>query len=180
MKRSRSPPPPFRQGDLDGFCGPYALINALRYLQVPGLTVDSGIALLQRILGELQPQRSVIRRLRWGSVFKELEYALEAVLGREHAISWSRPFKGRRGLTLEDFVAALDGLCRHQGGVALIGLWGARDHWTLVRRVTRHSLLLYDSHDLRAIRIASCSLRSGESPRRYRLFASHTLFIWLD
>ena len=116
------PPPPFRQGDLDGLCGPYALINALRYLRVPGLTTDAGIRLLQKILLALERERPVIRRLRWGSAFQELERALWAVVGPEHALAWSRPFKGRRQLSLEQFVAALDGLCRERGGVALIGL----------------------------------------------------------
>jgi hypothetical protein len=129
----RYPPlPPFRQGDLDGFCGPYALINALRYLGVEGFTEeeDAGIRLLQRILQALEGNRSTIRRLRWGSAFPELERALIEVVSPRHAIRWSRPFRGRRQVTLEQVIAEMARHCQERGGVALIGLWGGRDHWT--------------------------------------------------
>ena len=84
----------------------------------------------------------------------------------------SRPFaKGRVGL--EELVSRLQ---EHvsEGGVAVICVRGTDLHLTVVDRVTRTKLHLFDSGGLRRIRIELCGLKPGS---RYRIHASETMLL---
>lgn len=59
-------PPPFQQGELDSLCGPYSLVNTVRYLRSPFPQAD-GVRLLKRILRRLELQHPLLRRITYGT-----------------------------------------------------------------------------------------------------------------
>ena len=176
----RKIPQPFRQGDLDALCGPYCLLNVVRYLRPPFSTAR-GIHLHRKLLRHLERHRGLIRRVTYGTGFNELSRALVEVVCPLHGIERSRPFKRRREVTLEQFLDTMDTFLRDHGGIVLISLSGVYDHWTLVRKVTARSLLLYDSHDLQRLGRTHCALKpSGETLKRHLLHPTRTTFLWVD
>lgn len=176
----RRPPPPFYQGALDALCGPYCLVNVVRYLR-PQFSSTEGVRLLKRILRVLERERPLVKRITYGTVHQELVWVLKEVLGPRYGIRWSLPFKGRRGLTWEAYVDEVATFFDQTHGIALISLGGIHDHWTLVRRVTAKSLLLYDSDQLSRLSLKTCALKPAEDRRRWHVIqASKTLFLWVE
>ena len=152
----RHRPPPFYQGALDALCGPYCLVNVVRYLRPP-FTTTEGLRLLKRILRVLERERPLVKRITYGTVHQELVWVLKEVLGPHYGIRGSLPFKGRRGLTLDAYLNEVTTFIDQTHGIVLISLGGIHDHWTLVRKVTAKSLLLYDSDQLTRISLKTCA-----------------------
>jgi hypothetical protein len=66
----------FRQGDLDGLCGVYAVVNALRYLF--GLKEDHCRALFAALIKALHRSRRPHHPILWGMSFATLKRLIEA------------------------------------------------------------------------------------------------------
>ena len=173
-------PPPFQQGELDSLCGPYSLVNAVRYLRSPFPPAE-GVRLLKRILRRLEPQRPLVRRITYGTEQTEMEGVLQAVLVSRYGMGYSRPFKGQRLLTLETYLGQVERFLDQTQGIVLISLEGVYNHWTLVRQVTPKSLLLYDSDHLTRLSRRTCVLKAGDDHRRWHVIqASNTFFLWVE
>lgn len=173
-------PPPFQQGGLDALCGPYCLVNAVRYLRPPLSHVD-GTRLLKRILRRLERERPLLWRFTHGTVHSELAVVLREVIGPGHGIHNIRPFKGRRLLTWASYLEELECFLGQTHGIVLISLEGIHDHWTLVRQVTPKSLLLYDSDRLTRISRKTCVLQPSDDHRsRHVIPPSYTYFLWVE
>lgn len=173
-------PPPFQQGALDSLCGPYSLVNAVRYLRSPFPHAE-GVRLLKRLLRRLEPQRPLVRRMTYGTDQTEMEEVLQAVLVSRYGMGYSRPFKGQRVLTLETYLGQLERFLCETQGIVLISLEGVYNHWTLVRQVTPKSLLLYDSDRLTRLSRRTCVLKAGDDRRRWHVIkASYTFFLWVE
>src|SRR4029079_14878284 len=144
---------PYRQGRLDGLCGIYTLINALRLL-CPKLDEDA----CERVFCALIKARtrqtaSPLAVIAAGLSRRELLKLIDP---------WQRFAAKKFGviLTVERMKVSeptLGGLwrslCRALDGqsVAILGLDGAERHWTLAYAVTERTLRLADSCGLRVI-----------------------------
>jgi hypothetical protein len=146
-------PRPFRQGDLDGLCGAYAVVNAVRLAALPHrrLRRAACAALFADLVDELaeagrlrafvtggMSTGKMARLLRRAGGWLDVEFGL--------ALEVRRPFTKRRG---PDPACCLGLLAEHldQAGTAVIV--GTEDHWTVVTAVNGRRLLLADSHDRR-------------------------------
>jgi hypothetical protein len=168
-KRARKP---LRQGDLDGLCGVYAVINAVRCVQPkfskaiaerlfkvlmlalaaddqaklgkPGRAVYCGInrTVLAKLLGTASRHLAVKHNIR---------FDVERLPGRPHHQTGS-PW------TIEQLTVRLRAhLC--QGGVAIIALRGRFAHWSVIVAVTPKQFRLRDSDGLHTIRRADCVIK---------------------
>jgi hypothetical protein len=155
---------PYQQGDLDGLCGVYAIVNAIRRLR-PSLTEPQAEALfahLMRAVRSLDNGRAAIAKS--GLTYSQLRSLIEAArqhMRKVHQIELvvhNVPEDVRRSWS----VAALWRLIgRHVSGhrVVLLGIAGRHDHWTLAVGITQGQITLYDSGNLRVLRRSLCAVR---------------------
>ena len=158
---------PYRQGDLDGLCGVYSVINALRAV-CPELTS----ALSSRLF------RQLVRCLRGRS-----SEPLNAITGGierptlEHLMKIAIAFVDRRlGVTVKARRLAkpvratnrIDRLFRGLStalsptSVAIFSVQGRMSHWTVATRVGDKHVFLLDSGHLKRFRRSHCTVGEGE------------------
>ncbi|MBZ9864243.1 hypothetical protein LB515_02530 [Mesorhizobium sp. CA15] len=157
---------PFNQGDLNSLCGMYCVMNAVRFLY-PELGREKSIGLFQ-VLSESLTTNSVTAHETVGlgieipTVHALVEAAcayLQEVL-ETSIIAATLTSKIRR---FDDLWATLsEGLGGHQ--VAIIGLSGRHDHWTVAYRMTARTIRLFDSDSMKVLQRARCSLRNPRVP----------------
>lgn len=161
----RERPAPLQQGELDGLCGLYAIINALRWAL--GAAGDFGRSqvdhLFGRLLDELEREAGGIAAVSLGIHDRPL-VALARASGRllaedlGLAVRVSQPFRSRRPSTATDLARAIRTATEHDRAAFLIGLKGRYRHWTVCVGATRHHLVLFDSADIHRLRISCCRL----------------------
>jgi hypothetical protein len=168
---------PYRQGCLDGLCGLYALINALRLL-CPRLGEDDcEWAFCALIRARARQTASPLAVISGGLSRRELL----RLIG-----SWQRYAAREFGITLT--VSRLKaseptlrgiwrGLSRVLDGksVAIIGLDGVERHWTVAYAATPRTLRVADSSGLRMIFRSQCTV--ARTSLRYQLRPSGVLVV---
>jgi hypothetical protein len=167
----------YRQGDLDGLCGVYAVVNAVRYVEA--LNEDQCEVLFRRLIRALGRGNRAHETLLWGMGSRKLKGLVAAARrcrfeDRELAFA-VRPLRLRgKSRCLPGLWAALEGelgpTC-----VALVGITGVTDHWCVVYRVTAKTLWLLDSAGRSWIRRSRCTVRASRT--RYCLEFSEILLI---
>jgi hypothetical protein len=148
---------PYRQGDMDGLCGLYAVINAVRLVAAPHRRLDDDACdeLFAKLVGVLarhdQLRQAVSSGLARDDVARLLEGA-QRWLDRtcDLQMTVNRPAKGSRRLAGK---ASLGRLTEHldQLGVAIVDADG---HWTVARGTEGLRLVVLDSSGQRYVRLA--------------------------
>jgi hypothetical protein len=167
----------YRQGRLDGLCGVYSLINALRLL-CPKLDEDACervfCALIRArarqtaspltVISGGVSRRKLLRLIGFWQRYAAREFGITLTVSRLKA---SEPtLRGIwRGLS-----RVLDGK-----SVAIIGLDGVERHWTVAYAATPRTLRVADSSGLKVIVRAQCTV--GRTSLRYRLRPSEVLVV---
>src|SRR5215210_5967834 len=168
---------PYRQGRLDGLCGVYALINALRLLYPRLDEDDCERAFCALIRARARQSASPLAIISGGLSRRELL----RLIG-----SWQRFAAKELGITLsvsrlKVSEPSLRGIWRGLCGalddksVAIIGLDGAERHWTVAHAATERTLRVTDSSGLRVIFRSQCTV--GRTSLRYQLRPSEVLLV---
>lgn len=171
---------PARQGDLDGLCGLYALINALELVAVkppgPALQMRLFVSLtealpaprLRKALANGLDGKTLIKAAR--TAFPEHKKALGGV------VKVSRPLRRQSFRTNADFTTTLTRLMT-PGDVALIINFATPRyaHWTVVEAVKHGSLVLRDSLGTNSLSMDRYTVKRG----LYRILARETLMLQL-
>jgi len=165
----------YRQGRLDGLCGVYALINALRLLcpKADEEACERVFCALIRARQTASPltvihgglsRREMLRLIGFWQRFaiKELGIRLTVCQLKMSEPTLRGIWKGLR--------RALDGK-----SVAIVGLDGIERHWTVVHTATERTLRLVDSCGLHMIFYAQCTV--GRTSLRYQLRPSEVLLV---
>ena len=171
---------PFRQGDLDGLCGVYSVVNAIRVL-CPELDRDDFEWLFDHLMQSIgkagaDPAVSVA-----GGIGQRVFAALvrEAIrqLAAEYDISLLSqrlPKRLRRSTTLAGFwrllAARLSPTC-----VAVLGTEGYRAHWTIAVHATTRQIRLFDSGQMQVLRRGDCTV--GKAANRTGISLPHAFLI---
>jgi hypothetical protein len=161
---------PFKQGDLDSLCGLYSILNAVRLL-CPELDLHESRTLFN-VLGETLTKERITAH---ETVSLGLEIpTLRAMIGaaRRYVSEvlgvqlTSEPLQvNRHAPTIDHVWTTL--VTRLRGGhVAILGLSGRHDHWTVARRGTRKTLRLFDSDDMKVLLRSKCSILSDRFPHQ--------------
>jgi hypothetical protein len=139
---------PLQQGELDGLCGVYAVINAIRFLVPKARDLDFCNKLMIRIVGDIYTATDVTGgggELKMTRVF---EYARKKVMD-DFRIGLAMSNKGRIRkfqTPTEVMQATFD---QGRPGVFIMGFDGIYSHWTVVPQVTKTHILLFDSCGLK-------------------------------
>src|SRR3954453_5066129 len=162
-------PQPYRQGDLDGLCGPYCVVNAVRLAAHPQRRLRDAecVELFAALVAELAD----IGRLRTavtdgtGKVGR-LARRAGCWLRDEHGLELEvmRPFTKRRG---PDPACCLQLMTEHLARPGTAAIVATGDHWTVARAVSGRRLLLSDSHDRRPFSLGR-PLGAGSGGHRVR------------
>lgn len=169
---------PARQGDFDGLCGLYALINAL---DLAGGRRPRSPAHRRLFVGlaEALPggklRRAIDSGLNGRDLIKAATLAFPAFkkwLGG--SVSVSRPFRKATFKTNEEFVEAMaDIMMSGRSALVLNISTPTYNHWTVAASITPQAIILRDSGALKELRLARYTVRRGE----YRIRPRETLLV---
>ncbi|MBM1172324.1 hypothetical protein [Microvirga arabica] len=168
----------YRQGDLDGLCGVYAIVNALRYvLRLRDEQCKQLFAKLIKALEQDSPclHKSLLRGLYWCQLKRLVAVAGKGRCGDRDLTFQAHPLRLKQDQhTLPDLWAALE---QELGPacVAIVGITGATDHWCVVYQVTPKTLWLLDSDGGTYMRRSRCTVRPART--RYCLELGEILLI---
>lgn len=186
---------PWQQGELDGLCGIYSIINAMKHLALSrGMEFSdpSGAVLFRRMVHYLHRRNKLPHALWDGtSVTHVRDFIGEArrFMLREYGLDITYKPLARRGqITRKDvFWRILDSALRGDGlydvglntanpTVALLGLGAPLPHWTLAYKVTPRAIRLIDSGSRITLNYAQCTLGSSQS-KAWEIEPEHTFLI---
>jgi hypothetical protein len=179
VHRSQSPLRPFQQGNLDGLCGIYALINAIRLATADHIHLSNSewIGVFGCLLAQADKHTGATNLVTGGIGARRLialtRYAINH-MADHHGIelTMSRPLIELERPSKRKLIAKLRRLVGRPGSAVLIGLGGHLNHWTVVCSVGDRSLGLFDSSGLHRIRIDHCRSRHE---RKLRTTVEHVL-----
>ena len=168
---------PLHQGDLDGLCGLYAAVNALRLVLAPARKVNRPEALLWfrtglEFLGETGNLEDIIVHgigpQLWLDLMKKL--AAAASSKKDFHVSVLQPLKHTTPANRARMYETIEEAILH-GRAVLISLSGAHDHYTVISGLSPLSLWLFDSGRLQRIGRADCGTQRSGDKWRHRINA---------
>jgi hypothetical protein len=153
---------PLTQGDLDGLCGIYSIINAtllaLHTMNRRGrqrarcspLTQPEQDDLFLALVTCLVFRRNAVRLVVDGISTTDLRYALARASAwlaerRDLRLVVERPLDANARVTRPRLAVAIKAHLANPGAAAIVGLEHPLSHWSVVSAVTRRRLLLLDS-----------------------------------
>jgi hypothetical protein len=155
---------PYQQGQLDGLCGVYALVNAVRLATVAHTSEFDDVAwqdLFCALMSAVEETVGTVTAFGCGINEQRLRKIAEAGITHmlaERGIALRIRGAIRRGeaWNFDCIVRRLSELAGEAGCAVLIGLAGYLNHWTVLRGVTQHCLPLFDSSGYARVRLANC------------------------
>ena len=167
--------PAFRQGGLDGLCGLYAAINAIRLVGASAKPLNpAGIASLFECGAEWLNDQGLLVEAVTDGMEEDVQYALtrrvaedaEAMI--DASLSVTRPITPAKRFQRQRVLAAIDASLA-QGAVLIVCLEGTYSHYTVFagRSDTRYHL--HDSDDMRWIERRSLGVLSARSRKRHQV-----------
>jgi hypothetical protein len=198
---------PLQQGQMDGLCGIYSLVNAISRLTKERLTEEDRIDLFKELIRSVYKRDNLKRKNKpktpiefiWdGTTNREISFLLkkskEFLKEKNLNIDWKKPLQGKnKPNNIDQYWKQLQDIFKDYGGqdkcVAIIDYnWKNNSeeegHWTCVINVTEKFLSLYDStfmkygSNFKKMYKSRCTLGNSTSKRPYRLF-SHNVYLLL-
>ena len=171
---------PYRQGDLDGLCGVYSAVNAVRFLcpEVDGTTASWLFEALMQALPKVEadPATTVTS----GVGRRQLAHLLKRAIGHvgdemDIRLTATRlPDRLRQTRSLDELWVWL-GRRVSPKCVAVLGLGGRYSHWTVTVEVTPSQIRLFDSGTMGVLRRRSCTV--GKAVKRTAISPVHVFLI---
>jgi hypothetical protein len=149
---------PYEQGYLDGLCGLYSVINAVR-LVCKNTTEDECMILLKKIIKCLEKRKRISNIIIEGINEDEIRFILKNVIEPLYPIKWETPYRKQKGLTVHDFWKGVSTFLKEGKRRAVIVSMETKrwDHWSVVHRVTENQMSFFDSSDLKRINRKRCT-----------------------
>lgn len=158
---------PSKQGDLDGFCGIYSLVNAIAYLYGPRVQRQR---LRLALITEYSFEWDVTELMADGMGTEQMDHLIRYVLQEgfyheRYPIDVGKPFartkKLRVGAVIDRMQRFLASRAFPQRRIILIG---TPVHWTLIYHIDEKYLYWFDSSGQRKSFRRSYSFRAGRVP----------------
>ena len=171
---------PYLQGQLDGLCGVYSIVNAVRVL-CPELSNDVFECLFDHLMQSLPKVGANASTAVAGGIGQRVFAALlkEALaeVAAEYDISLTcrrLPKKLRRSTKLGGLFRKLE-CTLSPTRVALLGLNGRHCHWSCAMKASLHSIKLFDSSRMSVLRRSDCKI--GQAASRTGISMSHVFLV---
>lgn len=176
---------PLEQGHLDGLCGLYAIINAVRVAVYPELTLSTRVSKRLFECGLIILGRK--KRLRH-TIVNGIDHALWLVMCRvviaeaerltAYRLVVSHLFNHERSWHTRNVIHGIAASVRRNQPV-IICLEGRLDHWSVVTQCTPTRFNLFDSAGYRCIFIASLTA-SDKRPGKAHLVNRDGVFVLIN
>jgi len=168
---------PHFQGQLDGLCGVYSVINSIKLLE----NINSGESriLFNRIFAFVERRKRISGIIREGISSRDMAYIFREVVEQEYPVSRVKPFHRAGKVPLYLYWKELQGfLAEDQRRAVIVVLeswdWG---HWTVIRKATEKTLFLFDSEDHLRISRRHCTTKRISTARPVLLHPTMTYFL---
>lgn len=138
--------PIYEQGDLDGLCGIYSLINAINRLYGP-LRTKHTKGLLEELIYTLDSKWGVQDAILYGINGFQLSSLINEILKPRYQITCKKPFHSRPDADT-NIVWKKIREWTENGGVVILG---TEEHWTVIERASDSCLFLVDSCRMRIL-----------------------------
>ena len=152
---------PYLQGQIDGLCGLYAIVNAFQLLFPGNFTDDDAWELMVTLCEAIAQKFPAVIWKGAGvedvvNLFKAAESYSHETKHLKGTIAVTRPFANRRVERAQDFWAELSawldaGQRSGERRLALIGIGYPDNHWTLVTQIGQRSVSFFDSWELKRL-----------------------------
>ena len=167
---------PLNQGDLDGLCGLYCIINAIRLVLAPHrelqdrearLLFRAGLRFIDEQSNLLRAVPKSVGRKRWPLLAERLSVSAERLSGIP--IVLERPLLPNAPPTAEETLIAIE-MMIHANKAPMVFVRGEYRHYTVICGYTPKSLRLFDSFGYHWVRRTSCGpVASAKSLHRFHL-----------
>ena len=170
------------QGNLDGLCGVYAVVNSVRNMSPKRLNGDQEKDLFRQLIGMLGEEDRLEDALCNGMTVRPLGRLIDAAssfLQSTHGTRLGRQLAFRTAPEgLQQFWEAIvEHLDEHGPGSVLLGLGGKHDHWTCVGTMSENTITLIDSDGIRRIHRKHCTVADAKGLRHHVLWPTQTYLL---
>jgi hypothetical protein len=164
---------PYHQGELDGLCAVYCIINATKIIS--NTSKEECQILFNKIINFLSTKQNISPLIIEGihcktvsSIFRQIQ--------KNMIHKHERPFRRRKKLTLDEYWNKISMFLSEPRRIVLIGIEGVEDHWTVVTSITKRQMNLFDNEMKRLCR-GKCTLLEPTKKRPYKLNHKMTYFL---
>ncbi|MGO9138747.1 MAG: hypothetical protein ACLP9S_02720 [Syntrophales bacterium] len=164
----------YSQGDLDGFCGIYATVNAIRLID-RRMRGDKSVVLFRRLLRCLERRSTLSNIATEGLSVYELQYMLNKVVIRHYGIRITRPFRWSRMPSTDDFFDEVSAYLKEYPRRAVI--CSIDEHWSVLKHVTEKQVHFFDSTRMRRVHRKKCTITRVSSRRPYFFDKKEVFFL---
>ena len=168
---------PLTQGKLDGLCGVYSILNALRILE--GTTLEESANLFLEIFAALETRKKISRVIGDGMTDRDMGYVYREIIQKHYPVRVFKPFHRKAEVPLgayrQEVKNFLDGGNRRAVNL-VVESWDF-GHWTVVRKATPKCLYLWDSARMRRFDRRKCTTQVLSTNRDLLLWPTMTRFL---
>jgi hypothetical protein len=165
---------PFQQGNLDGLCGVYSLVNSSRI--VCGATEEDSNLLFKEIVQFLDESGKFALTCTDGMDVDRMRKIVK-YCGPDYYPTVKMPYCNRSVPGLDEFWGYMYDFMQAPHRAIILGLGGRHEHWTVVSNITRSRLFLYDSMKLKQLDRNRCSVQHCDRTRIHLLTPTQAMFI---
>ncbi|WP_454289018.1 hypothetical protein [Rhizobium arsenicireducens] len=155
------------QGKLDGLCGIYSIINSVDLIENWKMDDDERKALFVYLVDLLDDGRGIGSIIHHGINFRDMGKLID-VASRRRSGETGKKIKRQTAMKqipddIGEFWSALENhVDLNKRQVAILGIGGKYEHWTVVKSVKPRRLELQDSDGLVHLDMSRCRLTEGE------------------
>lgn len=171
---------PLTQGDEDGFCGLYSIVNALTLLFPAAMNQELRDHVFKAIARACKKWPDIV----WdGTTVNDVRNMLHAARnylgdGGKHSptkFDWEQPFAKTEFKTFDEFARELGWRIKGDDAFAIVGISHPWPHWTCAHRLTPHEMIMTDSCHVKQIPLARCGLTGDGTDYEFDYHQTFTL-----
>lgn len=143
---------------MDGLCGVYATINAVKLIS-DKLSAEKWQEIFLKILKLQIKQRKTVVFLILGLNETNVARILQKIISPKFDITYSRPFETRKKVSMDNYWHHIHAFLNGQDGRSAIICYETKNksHWTAVAYISLNRLYLFDSAGKKAINRKQCT-----------------------
>jgi len=169
---------PYQQGSLDGLCGIYSVINAVR-LVVGRLKEEECFNILHQSLMLIEQKRKLSAIVVEGVSILEIAQVFRKVIDKEYKIKRTKPFHTSPNTPLSAYWnKVMTFLNSGSNRAVLLGIedhdW---DHWTVLKAATEKRFIQFDSCGAKQIIRKKCTTKKLTKARTNLIKPTMTYFL---
>jgi hypothetical protein len=168
---------PFRQGDLDGLCGVYAVLNALKALGYRE-NHEGWQVILSEIITYLHESKESTFFFTDGINTPDMSRILKHIACLNRDIVYSKPFHSKADITLSELWDTLSLYLNSKiHRTAILCVQGHHcGHWTVVSSLSKKRITFFDSSDMEWVNRSRCTTTDLTTNHSILLYPA-TLFL---